>query len=291
MERKAVLLLCAVMLCQCLAGAGAAESAPDAPAAPAASPPVAPAPASAEAAADREHKAEHPAAEAPRGPVPASQPQEPLVSAEQLAMAVGVVVTLGCMAGGWFLINQGGPKKRRFKGDAVFLVGPCDSGKSAAMLQLRDGESGEKLRPTHTSQTFNEDFVDGVRVIDFPGHARLRPQLFDMIEDCAALVFVIDSVTFKDTARETASFVLDLLTSEKMLKHCTRMLVMCNKTDALPDELAGISPKTMVKRRLETEIDALRLARSEALDDIANSQRVELEIAGKVLSPHPAQTR
>ena len=97
-------------------------------------------------------------------------------------MAVGVVVTLGCMAGGWFLINQGGPKKRRFKGDAVFLVGPCDSGKSAAMLQLRDGDSGEKLRPTHTSQTFNEDFVDGVRVIDFPGHARLRPQLFDMIE-------------------------------------------------------------------------------------------------------------
>ena len=291
MARKAMVLLCAVLLCQCLAGAGAVESAPDAPAAPAASAPVAPAPASAEAAADREHKAEHPAAEAPRGPVPASEPQEPWVSAEQLAMAVGVVVTLGCMAGGWFLINQGGPKKRRFKGDAVFLVGPCDSGKSAAMLQLRDGDSGEKLPPTHTSQTFNEDFVDGVRVIDFPGHARLRPQLFDMIEDCAALVFVIDSVTFKDTARETASFVLDLLTSEKMLKHCTRMLVMCNKTDALPDELAGISPKTMVKRRLETEIDALRLARSEALDDIANSQRVELEIAGKVLCTPPTPSR
>ena len=30
----------------------------------------------------------------------------------------------------------------------------------------------------------------------------------------------------------------------------------------------------------QTEIEALRLARAEALDDIANSMRVELEIAG-----------
>ncbi len=29
------------------------------------------------------------------------------------------------------------------------------------------------------------------------------------------------------------------------------MLIVCNKTDALPDELAGISPKNMVKKRLE----------------------------------------
>jgi len=72
-------------------------------------------------------------------------------------------------------------------------------------------------------------------------------------------------------AREVASFLLDLLTSEKMLKNCTNMLILCNKTDALPDELAGISPKMMVKKRLETEIEALRLARAEALDDIANS--------------------
>ena len=60
------------------------------------------------------------------------------------------------------------------------------------------------------------------------------------------------------------------------------MLILCNKTVALSDELAGISPKVMVKKRLETEIEALRLARAEALDDIANSMRVELEIAGSV---------
>jgi len=155
------------------------------------------------------------------------------------------------------------------------------------MLELRDGKTGDKLRLTHTSMQFNESTfaladADGkpVRIIDCPGHSRLRPQLFDMIEDCAALVFVIDACTFASKAREVASFLLDLLTSEKMLKNCTNMLILCNKTDALPDELAGISPKMMVKKRLETEIEALRLARAEALDDIANSMRVELEIAG-----------
>jgi hypothetical protein len=62
------------------------------------------------------------------------------------------------------------------------------------------------------------------------------------------------------------------------------MLILCNKTVALSDELAGISPKVMVKKRLETEIEVLRSARAEALDDIANSMRVELEIAGSVFN-------
>ena len=57
-----------------------------------------------------------------------------------------------------------------------------------------------------------------MRIIDFPGHSRLRPQLFDMIEDCAALVFLIDASTFSIQARDIASFLLDLMTSEKMLK-------------------------------------------------------------------------
>ena len=38
------------------------------------------------------------------------------------------------------------------------------------------------------------------------------------------------------------------------------MLIVCNKTDALADELAGISPKNMVKKRLEV-LPALLLGR------------------------------
>jgi signal recognition particle receptor subunit beta len=35
-----------------------------------------------------------------------------------------------------------------------------------------------------------------VRIIDFPGHLRMRPKLFDILEDCCGVIFVIDSTTF-----------------------------------------------------------------------------------------------
>ena len=134
------------------------------------------------------------------------------INADYVMIGAGVVGTLCCMAGGWFLLNQGGPKKRKFRGDAVFLVGPCDSGKTAVMFQLRDGESGGKLRPTHTSMALNEETfaLSGidckpVRVIDFPGHSRLRPQLFDMIEDCRVLIFVVDCSTFASKGQAACS--------------------------------------------------------------------------------------
>ena len=56
-------------------------------------------------------------------------------------------------------MNQGGPKKRRFRGDAIFLVGPCDSGKTSCMLQLRDGETAGKVRATHSSMEYNESTI------------------------------------------------------------------------------------------------------------------------------------
>ena len=219
MTRAAKLFLCGALLL-CLAGAGASDSEAQVPSGhdgdadqkSAASPNAggaaraAPAP----SGGDREDKAgavpparPDDAASPPAAPEAAPEAAEAVVDVDLLMLGLGAVATLAAMAGGWFLMNQGGPKKRKFKGDAIFLVGPCDSGKTAVMLQLRDGRKEEKLRQTHSSMQINESTfpladMDGkpVRIIDCPGHSRLRPQLFDMIEDCAALVFVIDSCTF-----------------------------------------------------------------------------------------------
>lgn len=220
--KTASALLCAVLLLLCVSGAGAASDGVGATDTPRAKPkPQETAPAASENTVEAKNTqqentvpAENKQAaedDAPAGPGPADAGRgAPGVDMDQVMMAAGAVATVCAMAGGWFLMNQGGPKKRKFKGDAVFLVGPCDSGKTAVMFQLRDGDSGDKLRPTHSSMTFNEDTfaVAGanckpVRIIDFPGHSRLRPQLFDMIEDCAALVFVIDACAFSTTGRGT----------------------------------------------------------------------------------------
>jgi hypothetical protein len=218
MKRAAKLLLCGALLLLCLAGAGASDSEAQTPSGydgdvdqkSTASPSTASRAAPAPSGGDREDKdgavppaRPEDAASPPTGPEAAPEAAEAVVDVELLTIGVCAVATLAAMAGGWFLMNQGGPKKRKFKGDAIFLVGPCDSGKTAVMLQLRDGKTEEKLRQTHSSMQFNEGTfpladMDGkpVRIIDCPGHSRLRPQLFDMIEDCAALVFVIDSCTF-----------------------------------------------------------------------------------------------
>jgi hypothetical protein len=186
-----------------------------------------------------------------------------------------------------------------------------------------------------------------VRVIDCPGHLRLRPKLFSSLADCCAVVFVIDSTTFVsqgdddsmkqladflsshptkhrhectptrhiqtisdfcssnspkqhistppplplpthhqppllplvDAAKEAAEILLDLMCSPALLKNADRLLVVCNKTDAMPDELAGILPKNLVKKRLETEIENLRASRSSGLGDTdENSESMQLEV-------------
>ena len=96
--------------------------------------------------------------------------------------------------------------KKKFKGDAVFLVGPSDGGKTSLFFRLRDGPKNSYLRGTHTSMITNEstfavfDDEDSeqkpVRFIDFPGHRRLRPLLFANLEDCRAVIVVIDACTF-----------------------------------------------------------------------------------------------
>ncbi len=75
--------------------------------------------------------------------------------------------------------------------------------------------------------------------------------------------------------------ILDLLTSTALLKHGRKMLVLCNKTDAMPDDLAGIEAKKVVRKRLETEIESLRVSRASGLGETdASAVRVELEVAG-----------
>jgi hypothetical protein len=67
--------------------------------------------------------------------------------------------------------------------------------------------------------------------------------------------------------------------SPALLKNADRLLVVCNKTDSMPDELAGILPKNLVKKRLETEIENLRASRSSGLGDTdENSESMQLEV-------------
>lgn len=95
------------------------------------------------------------------------------------------------------------------------------------------------------------------KVIDFPGHARLRTQLPDVIPQAKCIVFVLDAsaATPKDV-REVASLLYDIFV-ECINNDCEpRMLIACNKTD-----VAGAAKPEDLRKKLEKELDGLKSTR------------------------------
>ena len=100
-------------------------------------------------------------------------------------------------------------------------------GKTAIFFKLLDGgaQSKSSLRPTQASMIENEALMalDGaskpVRVIDCPGHLRLRPKLFSSLADCCAVVFVIDSTTFVSQGDGSMKDVAHFLSSHPSKHH------------------------------------------------------------------------
>lgn len=104
-------------------------------------------------------------------------------------------------------------KKKSQKRTDILLTGLCESGKTSIFSQLLHNE----LRETFTSIAENighyvsEDNGQSVRVIDIPGHERLRGRFYDQYKKSAkAIVFVVDSVTVPKDVRDVAEYVLSL---------------------------------------------------------------------------------
>lgn len=91
------------------------------------------------------------------------------------------------------------PRGRK-SGSAVIIAGPCNSGKTTLFLQLRDGTAHNG-----TVASMQENIgvvavkndkgrtVGAVKVVDVPGHERLRHKLEKCLADASAVVFVIDA--------------------------------------------------------------------------------------------------
>lgn len=85
------------------------------------------------------------------------------------------------------------PSSRR---TSVLIVGPSDAGKTALHSTLAFG----RALPTHTSIQANSTLYTTeqgrtLRLVDIPGHPRLRDQFTDHLADTAGVVFVVDSAT------------------------------------------------------------------------------------------------
>jgi signal recognition particle receptor subunit beta len=107
-----------------------------------------------------------------------------------------------------------------------------------------------------------------VKWVDFPGHARLRPQLAAYLISARIVVIAVDSssAVFARTVRESADLLHEVLTHATVAKHVAPVLVFCNKADTL----GAASPAT-VRTRLEAELERVRKAKSVVLAGAQNA--------------------
>lgn len=167
--------------------------------------------------------------------------------------------------------------KKKSVGNSILLTGLSDAGKTLIYVRL----VLSKFAKTHTSAKENVgDIVvnnRSLKVIDIPGHERLRYKYFDKFKTSAkGLVYVIDSVTFQRDIRDVAEYLYNLLSDPVMQRHIS-VLILCNKQDQTMAKGA-----TVVKALLEKEMNLLRMTKTSQLESTdASSVNVFLGKEGK----------
>ncbi|KAL3268424.1 hypothetical protein HHI36_007537 [Cryptolaemus montrouzieri] len=181
----------------------------------------------------------------------AESPNQPEIIIAVLAILLTLV---------FFLIYKRGKSTRR----SILLTGICDSGKTLIFSQLVH----KKYVQTYTSIKDNVGgfLIDNVflKVVDIPGHERLRYKFFDEHKSAArGIVFVVDSLTFQQDLKDVAEYLYNILSDDVLAKNKTKFLILCNKQD---QTLAKGS--NAIKSILEKELNTLRVTKSRQVESV-----------------------
>ncbi|KAF9053014.1 signal recognition particle receptor beta subunit-domain-containing protein [Panaeolus papilionaceus] len=162
-------------------------------------------------------------------------------------------------------------RKASSRGNALLLVGAPDAGKTALLSQLSYGKS----LPTQTSMQMNSSSVvlspqRSMRVIDIPGHPRLRTQFHEHLSEARAIAFVVDASSISRNGAAVAEHlhhVLHALTSLPPSQHQPELLILAHKADLLKSSSTSSTSSNAlainrVKTVLERELEKRRVAQS-----------------------------
>jgi signal recognition particle receptor subunit beta len=96
-----------------------------------------------------------------------------------------------------------------------------------------------------------------VRVVDYPGHPRLRARLRDALDRARCVVFLLDSTEFPAQTQEVAELLMDVLTDRGIARSRVPVLLACHKQD-LNTKAYSVD---FIRRKLEKTLDSLRTSR------------------------------
>ncbi|KAK9097694.1 hypothetical protein Syun_024739 [Stephania yunnanensis] len=176
---------------------------------------------------------------------------------------------------------------KRTKSNTIILAGLSGSGKTILFYQLRDGSSHQgtvtSMEPNEGtfvlhSESDKKGKIKPVRIVDVPGHARLRPKLDDYLPQAAGVVFVVDALDFLPNCRAAAEYLYDILTNAKVVKKKIPVVILCNKTDKVTAHT-----KEFIRKQLEKEIDKLRASRT-AISSADISSEFTLGVNGEAFT-------
>jgi len=161
-------------------------------------------------------------------------------------------------------------KRSRSRGDALLLAGPPDSGKTAILSNL----AYDQTLPSHTSLQTNSAQMTlsptkTLRVIDVPGHPRIRDQFREHLKEAKAVAFVVDCSTISrngSVVAEHLHVVLHAITSLPPTQSRPTLLILAHKIDLLKVGASSNSTSdvaiTRVRTILERELEKRRVSQS-----------------------------
>ncbi|KAI0819545.1 P-loop containing nucleoside triphosphate hydrolase protein [Trametes gibbosa] len=154
-------------------------------------------------------------------------------------------------------------KKFANRGDAIILVGCSDAGKTAILSTL----AYQQTLPTHASMQTNAVLVPlpssqkAVRIIDVPGHPRIRNQFQEHVPHAKAIAFIVDASTVSRNGAAVAEhlhMIMHALTSLPPSRETPSLVIVAHKCDLLrstatasSEQLAIIRVRTILERELE----------------------------------------
>jgi len=159
-------------------------------------------------------------------------------------------------------------RKSRSRGNALLLVGPQDSGKTAIISTL----SYNQTLPSHTSLQVNTCLIplspsQFLPVVDIPGHPRIRDQFQEHLSTARAVAFVVDTSTISrngSIVAEHLHHILHAITSLPPSREAPALLILAHKCDLMktgtssgsPTEIAISRVRTILERELEMRREA-----------------------------------
>ncbi|RDB22139.1 Signal recognition particle receptor subunit beta [Hypsizygus marmoreus] len=193
-------------------------------------------------------------------------PAAPLLNPQNLAVLAFILALISVAIFAVF-----SRRRSKSRGNALLLVGPPDAGKTAILSKLVYGQALQ----THTSLQPNSSVIalpsakKNIRIVDIPGHPRIRDQFREYLDDAKVIAFVVDASSVSRNGAVVAEHlhnVLHTIISLPPSQTLPTLIILAHKSDLLnTNSTAGAGDSLAINRVrtvLERELEKRRVSQS-----------------------------